>query len=65
MSMFDFTSFAAEAGTANTFTITNDLIAPITTAINSGLDVLVPVGIGIMSTFIGIHLIRRVVYTFL
>lgn len=47
------------------FTVTSDLIKPITDSINSGLDVLVPVGIGVMATFIGIHLIRRVIYTFL
>lgn len=33
--------------------------------INNGLGVLLPIGIGIMATFIGIHLIKRIVYTFL
>lgn len=47
------------------FTITNELIAPITNAINSGLSTLVPVGIGIMATFVGIGLIPRVIYKFL
>ena len=47
------------------FTVTSQLVQPVVDSINSGLDVLVPIGIGIMSTFIGIHLIRRVVYTFL
>lgn len=47
------------------FTITTDTIKPVTNAINSGLTTLVPVGIGIMGTFIGISLIKRVVYTFL
>ena len=37
-----------------TFEITSDLVAPITTAISSGLTTLVPIGIGIMAVFIGI-----------
>lgn len=48
-----------------TFEITSELVAPITTAISSGLTTLVPIGIGIMATFIGISLIPRVVYKFL
>lgn len=50
---------------AGTFTITADTVSPVTTAINSGLNTLVPIGIGIMGTFIGIALIKRVIYTFL
>ena len=48
-----------------TFAITAELVAPITTAISSGLGVLVPIGLGIMSTFIGISLIPRIIYKFL
>lgn len=47
------------------FEITADLVAPITTAISSGLTTLVPVGLGIMATFIGISLIPRIIYKFL
>ena len=47
------------------FTITADTVAPVTNAINSGLNTLIPIGIGIMGTFIGISLIKRVIYTFL
>ena len=47
------------------FTVTNDLIQPLVDTINSGLNVLVPVGIGIMGTFIGIRLVRRIIFTFL
>ena len=47
------------------FTITSDTVAPVTHAINSGLTTLVPIGIGIMGTFIGIALIKRIIYTFL
>lgn len=45
--------------------ITAAMIAPVTTAINSGLGVLVPIGIGIFATFVGIGLIKRIIYTFL
>lgn len=48
-----------------TFVITADLLEPITTSISSGLTELVPIGIGVMATFIGIGLIPRVIYKFL
>lgn len=47
------------------FAITAELVAPITTAISSGLSTLVPVGIGIMATFIGLSLVPRIIYKFL
>lgn len=47
------------------FTISADLVTPITSAINSGLTTLVPIGIGIMATFVGISLIPRIIYKFL
>lgn len=45
--------------------ITADMLAPITTTLSSNLDVLLPVGIGIMGTMIGVGLIPRIVYKFL
>lgn len=47
------------------FAITAELVAPITAAISSGLSTLVPIGLGIMGTFIGISLIPRIIYKFL
>ena len=47
------------------FEITTALVEPITTAISSGLTTLVPIGIGIMATFVGISLIPRIIYKFL
>lgn len=46
-------------------TITADMIAPITEAITSNLNVLLPVGITIMGVMIGVSLIPRIVYKFL
>ena len=47
------------------FVITADTVKPVTDALSSGLTVLVPVGIGIMATFVGISLIPRIIYKFL
>ncbi len=47
------------------FQITAELVKPVTDAISSGLTTLVPVGIGIMATFIGLSLIPRIIYKFL
>lgn len=45
--------------------ITAEMLAPITTALTSNLTTLLPVGIGIMATMIGVSLIPRIVYKFL
>lgn len=50
--------------TASGFAITAELVQPVVTAIESGLTVLIPVGIGLMATMIGVRLIPRIVYTF-
>lgn len=46
------------------FTITTEMVQPITSAIASGLSTLVPVGIGIMAAFLGLSLIPKVIYRF-
>lgn len=50
---------------ATTFEITAELVQPVVNAIESGLTTLVPVGIGVMATFIGLGLIPRIIYKFL
>ena len=47
------------------YTITATTVEPVTAAISSGLSTLMPIGIGIMATFIGIGIIKRVIYSFL
>lgn len=42
-----------------------EMLAPLTTALTSNLDVLLPVGIAIMGTMVGVSLIPRIVYKFL
>lgn len=46
-------------------TLTEEMLAPITTALTSNLNVLLPVGITIMGIMIGVSLIPRIVYKFL
>ena len=38
--------------TVSAFTVTANTFAPVTNAINSALNTLIPIGIGIMGTFI-------------
>lgn len=47
------------------FVITAETVAPVTDAIASGLTTLLPIGLGIMATMIGISLIPRIIYKFL
>ena len=47
------------------FQITAELVKPVTDAISSGLSTLVPIGLAIMGTMIGISLIPRIIYKFL
>ena len=53
------------ANAVSSFTVTSDTVAPVVSAINSALTTLIPIGIGIMGTFIAVSLIKRVIYTFL
>ena len=45
--------------------LSSTMLAPITEALSTNLGVLLPVGLGIMGTMIGISLIPRIVYKFL
>ena len=45
--------------------LSSSMLAPITEALSTNLGVLLPVGLGIMGTMIGISLIHRIVYKFL
>lgn len=41
-----------------------ELLQPIVSNLHTAIETLVPVGIGIMGTMIGVHLIPRIVYKF-
>lgn len=45
--------------------ITSQMLEPITTALTSNLQVILPVGLGVMGTMIGVSLIPRLIYKFL
>lgn len=45
--------------------ISAEMLAPITEALSTNLTTLLPVGLGIMGTMIGVSLIPRIVYKFL
>lgn len=45
--------------------ITAEMLQPITQALSSNLEVIIPVGMGIMGTMIGVGLIPRLIYKFL
>lgn len=45
--------------------ITADMLAPITEALSSNIEVILPVGMTVMGSMIGIGLIPRLIYKFL
>lgn len=45
--------------------ITAEMLKPITDAFTGNINVLLPVGLGIMGTILGINLIPRVIYKFI
>lgn len=45
--------------------ISAEMLAPITEALTSNLEVILPVGMGVMGTMIGVSLIPRLIYKFL
>lgn len=55
-----------DAGSAITyFSVTDAMIQPLVSAINSGLSTMVPIGLGVMGSFIGINIIKRIIYSFI
>jgi hypothetical protein len=47
-----------------TMTLTADMVTPISTAVTSGITVLLPIGITIMGALIGVSLIPKIIYRF-
>lgn len=45
--------------------LTADMLKPITDALTDNLEVLLPVGIGVLGILVGVSLIPRIVYKFL
>lgn len=58
---------AVEGGgsTVTYFQVTEAMVAPVVNAINSGLTVMMPIGITCLASFIGINVVKRVIYSFI
>lgn len=46
------------------FTITSDMLAPITSQVNAAITSAAPVGIGVMAVLIGITVLKKVIKKF-
>ena len=51
-------------GTGTLVNVTAEMLEPITNAVTSNLNVLLPVGIGIMAIMVGVALIPRIIWKF-
>lgn len=47
------------------FQVTSTMVAPLVNSINSGLTVMMPIGITALASFIGINVVKRVIYSFI
>ena len=63
--IFSFAGVNAFADEPATAVITTEMLNPIVTAVTKNLAVILPVGMGIMGTFIGVKLIPKIIYKFL
>ena len=58
-------SLIASSGVVTPFEWTATLLSPVTAAINQAMEVVVPIGIGVMGIFIGVKVVKRVIFTFM
>ena len=58
-------SFLAEAPTITYWTISDGLLAPLMTSITTNINAAVPYGLAIMGSFLGINVLKRVLFSFL
>ena len=47
------------------WTVSDGLISPLFDAINTNINACIPYGMGIMGSFVGINVLKRVLYSFL
>ena len=55
---------AAETPTITYWTISDGLLTPLMNSINTNINAAVPYGLAIMGSFIGINVLKRVLYSF-
>lgn len=58
-------SASAEQTGVTYFQVTEAMVDPLVSAINSGLTVMMPIGITCLASFIGINVVKRVIYSFI
>lgn len=58
------TVLAFEAPNITYWTISDGLLTPLMTSITTNINAAVPYGLAIMGSFIGIHVLKRVLYSF-
>ena len=54
----------ADAPTITYWSISDELLAPLMTSINTNISAAVPYGLAIMGSFLGINVLKRVIYSF-
>lgn len=55
----------ADAPTITYWSISDELLSPLMTSINTNISAAVPYGLAIMGSFIGINVLKRVIYSFM
>ena len=58
------TVLALESPNITYWTISDGLLTPLMTSITTNINAAVPYGLAIMGSFIGIHVLKRVLYSF-
>lgn len=58
-------TFLAEAPTITYWTISDGLLSPLMTSITTNINAAVPYGLAIMGSFLGINVLKRVLFSFL
>lgn len=52
-------------GAPEYFVITKAMVQPIVDSINTGLTTMLPIGITVMASFVGINVVKRVLWSFI
>ena len=55
----------ADAPTITYWSISDELLAPLMTSINTNISSAVPYGLAIMGSFLGINILKRVIFSFM
>ena len=59
------TIFADGAQSITYWVVSGDQISPLFSAISDNINAAIPYGLGIMGSFVGVNVLKRIIYTFL